>query len=320
MPPRPSTGRLVLVAVAVALVALTVGPLFIVDDVPDRLATRWDASGEPTSSSSLGVLLGVVGLAIGICVIGLVVLAARRRPMRATLAPLLAGSAALLGAVFALPLWMILAANDGATDWRSVDGPSLVEVAVVVVGSLAIGAVASWAASALPARAPEPVGRVEPLDVSETAQVAWTRSLTVRWLVGLGVAMAVPGVVLVLLGQVGTGIVLVLSVAPVVVLARIRVFADRRGLTITYGWWSWPRTRIPIDRIAAATAIDVVPAEWGGWGYRGSVRLFRQAAVVLRKGEGILVELTDGRRFVVTIDDAATAAAVLGREIERSGR
>jgi len=72
-----------------------------------------------------------------------------------------------------------------------------------------------------------------------------------------------------------------------------------------------------VNRIESASVIDVRPMEWGGWGYRGMLTLMRQAAVVLRAGPGIRVDLADGRVFVVTVDDPETGVALLNAEIAR---
>jgi hypothetical protein len=42
--------------------------------------------------------------------------------------------------------------------------------------------------------------------------------------------------------------------------------------------------------------------QMGGWGYRGSLKLLRQAAVVTRGGDALDVRLTGKRRFIVTVD------------------
>jgi hypothetical protein len=73
------------------------------------------------------------------------------------------------------------------------------------------------------------------------------------------------------------------------------------------------RVNIPLERMVAVEAIDVEPTAWGGWGYRGSLRLFGRAAWVLRRGEGIRVDLEDGKTFAVTVDHADEGAAVLNR-------
>ena len=46
-----------------------------------------------------------------------------------------------------------------------------------------------------------------------------------------------------------------------------------------------------------------------GWGYRGSLRLFGRAAVVVRRGERLELSLMGEQSFVVTVDGSATAAA-----------
>ena len=99
--------------------------------------------------------------------------------------------------------------------------------------------------------------------------------------------------------------------------SRIRVTADRSGLQVRYGFLGWPGTSVPLRRIATAQAIDVRPAEWGGWGYRGNLTLMKRAAVVLRAGPGIRLDLHDGKVFVVTIDNPDKPARLLNAEAYR---
>lgn len=89
------------------------------------------------------------------------------------------------------------------------------------------------------------------------------------------------------------------SVTPDAVLCRLAGPGPRPGVTI-------PRTEI-----ARAEAVDVRPMSYGGWGYRGSLRLFRWAAMTLRAGPGLRLDLTDGRVFVVTVDGPAGALPYL---------
>ena len=84
-----------------------------------------------------------------------------------------------------------------------------------------------------------------------------------------------------------------------------------------YGLLRWPRTSVPIHRIATARAIDIRPADWGGWGYRGSLTLMKRAAVVLRAGPGIRLDLHDGKVFAVTINDPQDAVRLLNAEVSR---
>lgn len=96
--------------------------------------------------------------------------------------------------------------------------------------------------------------------------------------------------------------------------ARPYVTVDRRGITVS-GMLPWPRVRIPLDRIEAATSRDISPlTEYGGWGYR--IRPGR-TGVMIRSGEGIVARLAGGRDFAVTVDDSATGAALLNTLIDR---
>lgn len=91
-------------------------------------------------------------------------------------------------------------------------------------------------------------------------------------------------------------------------LGTIRVVSGVRGLSVGFGIWGWPSRTISRDRIAAVTVENISPLRWGGWGYRmraGGTR------VIVRSGPAVVVELTNGRTFGVTVPDAENHAAVL---------
>jgi hypothetical protein len=56
--------------------------------------------------------------------------------------------------------------------------------------------------------------------------------------------------------------------------------------------------------------------DFGGWGLRTA--LDGTVGVVVRGGSAIAVERTGGRRFVATVDDASTGAALLNTYAERA--
>ena len=79
---------------------------------------------------------------------------------------------------------------------------------------------------------------------------------------------------------------------------------------------SRPRKRIKLSEITVVHVKEIRPfRNFGGWGYR-----FNGVAsgVVLRAGDAVVVELTNGTEFVVTVDDAHTAAALLNSLAERA--
>jgi hypothetical protein len=90
----------------------------------------------------------------------------------------------------------------------------------------------------------------------------------------------------------------------------VRVTVAARGVTVGYGVLGLRLTRIPLRAIAWAEA-----TEQGKFGFTfpftGSLLLQGQASVVLRSGPALRLTLRDGKTFLVTVDDAATGAALL---------
>jgi hypothetical protein len=79
----------------------------------------------------------------------------------------------------------------------------------------------------------------------------------------------------------------------------VRVTVAARGLRLT---------RIPLQRIASAAAVERTGLSFG---YRGSLLVLGAAAVAVRRGPALRLTLRDGKTFLVTVDDAATGAALL---------
>src|SRR6201987_5696337 len=143
-----------------------------------------------------------------------------------------------------------------------------------------------------------------------TGRAAWTGRAHLAW--WLPLALIAIGVILVvsarsLVGALPAALLLLVYLA----FGWIKVTVDVRGLQIRYGVLPRPVTSVPLDDIRRAERIDLAPLQWGGWGYRGSRKAFGRAAVVLRRGDAIKLQLTDGSEFAVTVDDAATGAALL---------
>ena len=88
----------------------------------------------------------------------------------------------------------------------------------------------------------------------------------------------------------------------------MRVTVAARGVTVGYGVLGLRLTRIPLRRIASAEAVERTGLSFR---YTGSLLVFGAAAVVLRRGPALRLTLRDGKTFLVTVDDAATGAALL---------
>jgi hypothetical protein len=96
---------------------------------------------------------------------------------------------------------------------------------------------------------------------------------------------------------------------------RITVTVDETDLRTVFAG-PLIRVTIPLAEIERLEHVpDVRPVRYGGWGYRGSLRVLKKAAVILRRGDGVIFALTGDRRFVITVDDAESLARTVQERI-----
>ncbi|MEV2214239.1 hypothetical protein AB0H86_22800 [Streptomyces sp. NPDC050997] len=98
---------------------------------------------------------------------------------------------------------------------------------------------------------------------------------------------------------------------------HVALKVDTDSLEVRCGHIGVPRRRIPLSHVTGAEFDpNVTPRHWGGWGYRW--RPEKGTAVVVRRGEGVVLQLWDGHTFTVTVDDAEAAVRVIKDRL-RSG-
>ena len=299
----------VLVALATVAVALSwAGRL------PDPVALHWDASGTPDGFGSLKDAVAIPLLLVPVIAAGLWALAfwaGHDTSVRRTAAGTATGLAAFVSGIVLGSLGMQLDLAD-AVDATGVGAtPAWAALAGVVLGALVALAVprSDPAPTATPVDATAPR---TPLGPHERA--AWSRTVTSP--VGAGVGGAAVALVAVLAVVLQLLVVAVALTALLVSMLVLRVSVDARGL-VARSPLGWPGVRVPLDEVVAARVTQVDPfGEFGGWGYR--VGRGGRVGFVLRRGTGIAVERTGGRTTVVTVDDAATAAALLNTLADRA--
>ncbi|MFI9151533.1 hypothetical protein [Streptomyces sp. NPDC053367] len=148
-----------------------------------------------------------------------------------------------------------------------------------------------------------------------TNHFQWLLALFGAACLALGVKLAVDSprtfdtgpLVMSVVGCIAAGLLILFgTVAFVNVALRI----DKESLEVRCGHMGVPRRRIPLSHVAGADfAPHVTPRHWGGWGYRW--RPEKGTAVVVRRGEGVVLRLWDGHTFTVTVDDAEAAVRVI---------
>ncbi|MGK5630386.1 hypothetical protein [Streptomyces sp. URMC 123] len=159
----------------------------------------------------------------------------------------------------------------------------------------------------------------------DTSPEVWTGRATnrVQWLLAaagagcmaLGIELAVDspwtsGVTALLMSVIGCVAAGLLMLFGTLAFVHVAVRVDQDALEVRCGHIGVPRRRIPLDHVVgAAFAPRVTPYQWGGWGYRWRPEM--GTAVIVRRGEGLVLELGDGRRFTVTVDDAEKAVEII---------
>ncbi|WP_399084436.1 DUF1648 domain-containing protein [Streptomyces sp. BBFR2] len=285
------------------------------DRLPDPLATHFGASGAADGfTPARGFLLGTV-LTLLVLGAGCAVLTRVRRLAQAV--PWVLALGWSLAALLAVPACMTLLANAEAGRADAVRVP-LWEVLLVVAAGLLAAAVGLWLGGPIPRARPRPPGPqgAPRLALGAEESAGWTRTTGSPLLAVVGLLTCCAGLYLAFVAGPFAGLALGAAGALTGALASVRVTVDRRGLALAPALLPYAFRRIPLDRVTEATSRDIDPfAEFGGWGYR-----FRAhgSGLVLRSGEGIALRLRGGREFVVTVDDAATAAALLNTLLDRA--
>ena len=286
-------------------VALT---LSVRDELPASIAVHWGLDGHPDRYASVAVAAGTSAAMTALLPLLLVGLgAAVHRSGRGPLAGL-AGALAVL--LFGLGFGGLTSQRPGVppqafpTPW----------VVPTLVGAVAVGLALWWWGRLVPppldaTRRPVPADAPR-LDVPDTTRLAWTgrAALPARGVVLIVVVALLPLLLVAVVGQPWVLLLLAALVALLVVTCSARVVVDADGLRITSLFVTWGR--VPLRRVARADVTTVSPLrEFGGWGWR--IGRDGRRGFVTRGGEALVVERVGEPPVVVTVDDAAEAAAVL---------
>jgi hypothetical protein len=299
---RKPNGAVLTIPLAASLVTLMVTEA----SLSGPTAIHWTLGGEPDNFASprtAWAVTGGIGLAAGLLALALAIL----RPGRfdpagpAPTAELVQRCAFAVAVLFSGLSVLVTGANLGGGEPRL---PLVAVVAVLAACLLVAAAVVG------------PTTRSGRLDMHPTrpagADALWEGRCRSRFAIPTFLVFLAVGVLLGVLVNPYAGAVLAVGGLCVLALVEITVLVTAATVQVCYsGPLRWPRTTLRLEDVARVEAITVEPMRYGGWGYRGSLRLFRRAAVNLRRGPGLRFELRDGRVFVLTVDDAEAAAATI---------
>ncbi len=148
-----------------------------------------------------------------------------------------------------------------------------------------------------------------------TNRFQWLLALVGAACLALGIELAVDSawssgiapLVMSVVGCIAAGLLVLFGTLAFV---HVALKVDKETLEVRCGHIGLPRRRIPLAHVAGAEfAPHVTPRHWGGWGYRW--RPEKGTAVVVRRGEGVVLRLWDGHTFTITVDNAESAVRVI---------
>ncbi|MDT0436754.1 MULTISPECIES: hypothetical protein [Streptomyces] len=148
-----------------------------------------------------------------------------------------------------------------------------------------------------------------------TNRVQWLLAVGGAAFLALGIELAVDSawtsgaapLAMAVVGCIAAGLLILFGTLAFV---HVDLRLDRESVEVRCGHIGLPRRRIPLTQVAGADfAPHVTPRQWGGWGYRW--RPEKGTAVVVRRGEGVVLRLWDGHTFTITVDDAQAAVHVI---------
>lgn len=300
---RVLTTLLLLLAPVVAVTAA----LLLRDSVPERVPTHWGTDGVD-DTAAFTTYTAIIVVVVGLLALGAVVATWLTRSRPAAAATSMAGWLAWL---FALVYLSTLVVARGAEDPYAVDLPWWL-VALVLAGS---GVAWLGMYALLPPHPDRLRGPVPTLALGDDERVVWVGTARSRPMAWLGVGVFVVGAALVLVEPVVGLLTLPLGVL-LWWLHVVTVRVDERGVRAGWGLARWPGRFVALGDVDSAEAQRIEPLEWGGWGHRLSPR---GTALVVRRGEGLVLHRVGKGDLAVTVDGADEAAALVNGLVRRAG-
>jgi len=308
----------VAVALPITLTAITVGLIVAWrGDLPDPVAIHWGGSGRPDGFGSLATVF-VLSLVLGIGVPGLAAFTTLPMLTRGARSPsfrVMGSMAAGISVLAAVLNTSSISMQRGLADAH--DGPSVWPAfGAALSAAIAVG-VAAWYFQPRQAAEVRGLQHGAPLDLGKGERAVWMQTIALARpfaallyavVAGLGLGAAAfwaQGTTSEAWTFLGASAFVGLVVAAT---TTFHVKVDQTGVSVVSAL-GIPRMGVALADVADAGVTHVNgSADFGGWGIRQRPRVL---GVIMRNGEALEVTRSNGKRLVVTVDDAPTAAALL---------
>ncbi|PYI65492.1 hypothetical protein CVV68_18155 [Arthrobacter livingstonensis] len=317
--PDPAVRRFALVTIVLPAVVTTVGlvvQLASLPQAPARIPPFWDSSGAPSGWEPAWLPLALtIVLGFGLpAVFGLSSLPSLRRGDRSPTFRIFGAQALAISVLLTVVVTSLLLQSLGtATEAGNRLWHLLLAGLAAAVPAAALGWLLQPKGSP-----PMPAPAASAIDLAPGERAAWMRTTSlpipaVAVITAAAVIMALKaGLTWALGDRAGSAALLTaIAVALLALLAATAAFhvrIDAHGLSVR-SMLGVPRFHVALHEVDSVTVIDArslgVPGSWG-------IRIRRdRTTIIMRPTMGIRVTRQDGRSLFLTVDDAATGAALL---------
>lgn len=298
-----------------APIVILVVRLTLTRNTPDPLPGHWNGRGLSGTVSANAAFGWTLIVAVMTSAMTCWLLSRRPQPyMSHVLAPWLA----YVGWLFATAYAEVVLLSRGHATAGGVSlqwwGPVLIYALPGAMALLIWVAEPPWRRPETASKSPQ---QVDAIDLEPGERVTWIGRASNRWLLMIAIVLALSGVALLPIAWLIAIPLLVTGLLGLIAFHAVVTRIDSRGVHVSLGALGWPTLHVAIDDVEYATADQIDPLHWGGWGYQVSRR---GPAVIVRRGPGLVLERRTKPTFAVTVDDATEAAAVVNGLIAVSRR
>ncbi len=301
-----------------SFIILNMLPFFLFRErLPNLVAVHWDLDGSPNGSMQLFLLFIFTLIFVGIPAI-VMFFSSRRKPVykygMSRVMSVMAFSCTLITCVS----WLITYNNLDVSDWAKavVEGGILVGLIIQLVASCLMAGLAFWLGSLV--ELPEqPVPALPSANLKPDNRAVWIGTAYSMWSLPLLVGCMGLGIFFLIKHFYPLALIMILVAILCIPFMSIRLLADSHGVKLSFGPMNWPRKLIPLEAICQARAVEIIPMQHGGWGYRGSMKFKGRVSLVLRGGEGLELGLENNKKLFITVDKAEQGAGLINDLIAR---
>jgi len=287
------------------------------DSLPIVVPHHWNFAGEPDAFGSRAsfpiattvIVVALPALLMAFALPGL--LRGRRGPTYRLLTAFALGMAVLGSVLTTGDTWLHRGIAEGGP-WPSTTG---VSVGAIVAG-VVCGTLAFFAQPRQELMRPD-MHTPAALNLGEQERAVWMHTTAIPVWGRAGLALGAGGflagaVGLLASGNAAAGVPMLIALVVVILSAAMatafRVRVDQRGVTAV-SMVGWPRFAVVAADVASVAVVRVDGlGEFGGFGIRSGVGA---TGIIMRNGMALEVTRHNGKRLVITVDDAETAAALL---------